>query len=179
MGPPPPASQAPPPEGGGLWAWGPFRGLGRYLVKGSPTGLPRPSRSERERQRTNDESGAHPSICRSEECTSCAGGGLLGGATYWGPLRPLRGHLPLKGEDPVKGLQPVSLDRVVRSVSVSEQSDESGIWCPASICRPPSPSIPDPTAGPGPGTGLRTLRTIVCWHRARTGGPGGRTERSE
>ena len=83
----------------------------------------------------------------------------------WGPLRPLRGHLPLKGEDivvlsvlPLQGEVPadlkssgwvprqparsVSLDRVVRSVSVSEQSDESGT--DPSLRRPPSPPVPRP-----------------------------------
>ena len=35
---------------------------------------------------------------------------------------------------------------------------------------------PDPTAGLGSGTSRRTLRTIVRRHRARIGGPGGRTE---
>jgi len=41
----------------------------------------------------------------------------------------------------------VSLDRVVRSVSASEQSDESGAY--PSIRRPPSPSMPKPDSRPG------------------------------
>jgi len=41
----------------------------------------------------------------------------------------------------------VSLDRVVRSVSASEQSDESGTYL--AIPRPPSPSMPRPDSRPG------------------------------
>jgi len=72
--------------------------------------------------------------------------GILG---VWEALfRPFRGQGSLQSALVPSGhTSSVSLDRVVRSVSVSEQSDESGT--DPSIRRPPSPSIPIPDSRPG------------------------------
>ena len=94
------------------------------------------------------------------------GWGWFGGGC-WGPLRPLRGHLPLGGGGLwcglVLGLG--ALDRVVRSVSASEQSDESGTH--PSICRPPSSSMSRPDSRPG----TKHQRSNPANHRLLAPGP--------
>jgi len=59
----------------------------------------------------------------------------------------------------------ISLDRVVRSVSASEQSDESGTH--PSIRRPPSPSNPRPDSRPG----TRHQPSNPANHRSSAPGP--------
>jgi len=61
-----------------------------------------------------------------------------GGGLWWPGPPPPASRAPTSS---------VSLDRVVRSVSVSEQSDESGTN--PSIRHPPSPSMPRPDSWPG------------------------------
>ena len=74
------------------------------------------------------------------------------------------GPLRLKGED-FGSAGSVSLDRVVRCVSVSEQSDESGTN--PSIPRPPSPSMPRPDSRPG----TRHQPSNPAYHRPSAPGP--------
>ena len=68
---------------------------------------------------------------------------------FWEALfRPLRGQGSLQPAlVPREHTSSVSLDRVVRSVSASEQSDESGTYPPTR--RPPSPPNPRPDSRPG------------------------------
>jgi len=92
-----------------------------------------------------------------------------------GPTKPTR-VLPLQGsptrtsaqrarERTVEPTNSVSLDRVVRSVSASEQSDESGTY-PA-IRHPPSPSMPRPDSRPG----TRHWSSNPANHRPSAPGP--------
>ena len=64
-------------------------------------------------------------------------------STFWG----LQSAQVTNERKTVEPTSLVRLDRVVRSVSVSEQSDESG--ADPSICRPPGLSMPRPDSRPG------------------------------
>ena len=81
------------------------------------------------------------------------------------PEGPEGAHQRTPPRSPPGALSSVSLDRVVRSVSVSEQSDESGAY--PSIRRPPSSSMPRPDSRPG----IRHQPSNPANHRPPAPGP--------
>ena len=119
-GPPPTAARPPPPEGGGHRRSHspPPSGGGACAAGGGGPTVPIPQQSKGTCLRSR-----HPRVLPL-------------------PGSPTRTSAQRARERTVEPTNSVSLDRVVRSVSVSEQSDESGTN-PA-IRRPPSPSMPRP-----------------------------------